>query len=421
MNILLKSTTVIDPNSPFHNQTVDIFIENGIVTEIGESIQKENVKVIDQKGLHISPGLFDMQADFSEPGAEWKEDLHSGMEAAAKGGFTEVAVTPNTNPVTDTKSTVSFIKRNSKGSIVNLHPIGAISKGLKGEELSEMYDMQQSGAIAYSDYKKNISSSGLMSRALLYAKNFNGLVISFPFDSSLAHHGQMNEGIVSTTLGLETIPHLAEEIRISRDLFLAGYNEAKIHFSLLSSGDGLNMIREARENNIQVTCGIAMHQLAYTDEAVTSFDSNYKVLPPFRTENDINLLIEGLQDGTIDVIVSDHSPQDIEEKQKEFDLAAFGISSIETSFSLACTLLKEYIGLEGIVQKMAINPRTILQMDLPIVKVGFEANFTLFNPNETFELKENDIRSKSKNTPFIGKVFTGKVKGIINNNQLELF
>lgn len=421
MNILLKSVTVIDPNSPFHDKEVDILIENGIISEIGNSLSAGDAQVIEEKGLHISPGLFDMQADFTEPGAEWKEDLQSGMEAAARGGFTEVAITPNTNPVTDTKSTVSFIKRNSKGSIVNLHPIGALSKGLKGEELAEMYDMKNAGAIAYSDYKKNIHSSGLMSRALLYAKNFNGLILSFPFDDTLAHHGQMSEGIISTTLGLETIPHLSEEIRISRDLFLAGYNESKIHFSLLSSGDSLNMIREARENNIKVTCGIAMHQLAYTDEAVTSFDSNYKVLPPFRTENDINLLIEGLQDGTIDVICSDHSPQDIEEKQKEFDLAAFGISSIQTTFSLACTLLKEYIGLEGIIQKMAINPRTILQIDLPIVDKGFSANFTLYNPNETFELTEKDLVSKSKNTPFIGKVFTGKVKGIINNDQVELF
>ncbi len=420
MKVLIKSAKVIDPNSPVNGQVTDLLIENGVITKVASGINDEANQVIESDNLHVSPGLMDMHADFCEPGLEHKEDLISGANAAAKGGFTGVAIMPDSTPTRSTKSDVEFVINKTQNHIVDVYPIGTVSHQLEGKELAEMYDMKCAGAVAFSDHKHPIKSSGLMSRALLYSKNFDGLIISFPHDESIAHGGQMNEGDTSTTLGLEGLPALAEEVQLSRDLFLTSYNDSKIHFSTISSANSVEMIKEAKAEGLNVTCEMAAHQVAFTDEALTDFDSNYKVLPPFRIEADNNALIEGLKDGTVDVICSDHTPQDIECKQKEFDHADFGIINLQTAFPLACTHLKEHIGLEGIIQKMSINPRTILKLDVPMVNEGFEANLTLFNPDEKWTLNRSDIVSKSKNTPFIDTEFTGKVVGIVNGTQLEL-
>jgi len=420
MKILIKAAKVIDPNSSFNGQTVDVYIEDGIIKNIGNDLSENADKIIAQENLHISPGLMDMHAEFCEPGLEYKEDLLSGANAAAKGGFTSVAIMPNTTPTRSSKSDVEFVKSKTQNHIVDVLPIGALSHNLEGKELAEMFDMKQAGAVAFSDNKKAIKSSGLMSRALLYAKNFDGLVISFANDESLSHGGQMHEGKISTSLGLESIPTLSEELQVSRDLFLTSYNRSKIHFSTISTANSVAMINEAKKEGLNVTCEIAAHQIALTDEALLDFDSNYKTLPPLREEIDTEALIEGLIDGTIDVIVSDHTPQDIECKQKEFDLAEFGIIGLQTAFPVACTHLEEHIGLEGIIQKMAINPRTILQLDVPVIESGFNANITLFDPTQKWTLTKEMIVSKSKNTPFIGTEFTGKVLGIINNGAIEI-
>ena len=419
MKILIKAAKVIDPNSSFNGKTVDVYIEEGIIKNIGENLSETADKVIEQENLHISPGLMDMHAEFCEPGLEYKEDLISGANAAAKGGFTAVAIMPNTTPTRSSKTDIEFVKSKTQNHIVDVLPIGALSHNLEGKELAEMFDMRQAGAVAFSDNKKAIKNSGLMSRALLYAKNFDGLIISFANDESLSHNGQMHEGEVSTTLGLESIPALSEELQISRDLFLTSYNESKIHFSTISTANSVAMIKEAKNEGINVTAEIAAHQIALTDKELIGFDSNYKTLPPLREDIDTEALIEGLKDGTIDMIVSDHTPQDIECKQKEFGLAEFGIIGLQTAFPIACTHLEKHIGLEGIIQKMAINPRTILQLDVPVIKKDFNANITLFDPTQKWTLTKEMIVSKSKNTPFIGTEFTGKVVGIINNGEID--
>ncbi len=419
MKILIKAAKVIDPNSSFNGKTVDVYIEEGIIKNIGKNLSDIADRVIQEKNLHISPGLMDMHAEFCEPGMEYKEDLISGANAAAKGGFTSVAIMPNTNPTRSSKTDIEFVKSRTQSHIVDVFSIGALSHNLEGKELSEMYDMKQAGAVAFSDNKKAIESSGLMSRALLYSKNFDGLVISFANDESLSNEGQMHEGEVSTSLGLESIPTLSEELQISRDLFLTSYNESKIHFSTISTANSVTMIQEAKNEGINVTSEIAAHQIALTDTALVDFDSNYKTLPPLREDIDTEALIEGLKDGTIDVIVSDHTPQDIECKQKEFDLAEFGIIGLQTAFPIACTHLIEHIGIEGIIQKMAINPRTILQLDVPVIEKEFSANITLFNPTKKWTLTKEMLVSKSANTPFIGTEFTGKVLGIINNDTID--
>ena len=419
MKVLIKAAKVIDPNSSFNGKTVDVYIEEGVIKNIGENLSEKADKVISQENLHISPGLFDMHAEFCEPGLEYKEDLISGANAAAKGGFTSVAIMPNTTPTRSSKTDIEFVKSKTQNHIVDVFPIGTLSHNLEGKELAEMFDMKQAGAVAFSDNKKAIKNSSLMSRALLYTKNFDGLVISFANDESLSHGGQMHEGEISTTLGLGSIPALSEELQVSRDLFLTSYNQSKIHFSTISTANSVAMIKEAKSEGINVTCEIAAHQIALTDKALVDFDSNYKTMPPLREDIDTEALIAGLKDGTIDIIVSDHTPQDIECKQKEFDLAEFGITGLQTAFPLACTHLEEHIGLEGIIQKMAINPRTVLQLDVPVIKKDFSANITLFDPTRKWTLTKEMLVSKSKNTPFIGTEFTGKVLGIINNDAVD--
>lgn len=420
MKIRIQSAKIVDPNSPFNGQIKSILIENGIITSIENHLNDEADQVIDCENLHISPGLFDFRAHLCEPGFEQHEDIESGTNAAAKGGFTGVAVLPNTSPSISTRAQVEYVINRSSGSIVDLKPIGSITSNLEGKELSEMYDMHQSGAVAFSDDKHSFSNAGMLSRAMLYAKNFNGLVLSFPLDKTVAHNGQINEGIVSTQLGLEGIPALSEELQVSRDLYIANYNQSRIHIGPVSTTGSINLINEARKLGTQVSCDMAAHQIVFLDESCNDFDTNYKVLPPFRTESHRASLIEALKTNSIDIISSDHTPYDVEEKLKEFDLANFGIINLQTAFPIALTYLEKHIGLESIITKMAINPRKVLGLNVPSISLNEKATITLFNPKEEWTFEKTEIASKSFNTPFIGTKFTGKVKGIINNNQLVL-
>lgn len=419
MSVLIKNALIIDPNSPFHQQTKDIVIENGKIIKIGDNINQETDTIFDEEGLYISPGLFDFRATFGEPGIETKEDVISGTKAAAKGGFTGVAVTPNTHPTISNRSTVEYLKNRANGNIVDVHPTGSISQNIEGKELAELFDMKQAGAVAFSDHKKAIQNPNLLSRALLYTKNFEGLIISFPNDEKINHSGQINEGIVSTRLGLEGIPHLAEEIQVSRDLFLAEYNDAPIHFAAISSEKSVEIIESYKNKGIKVTSDLAAHQLVFTDEDTTGFDSNYKVLPPYRLQKDIDALIEGLKSGSLNVICSDHTPREIEDKEKEFDLAKFGIINLQTAFPSMLTYLAPKTGIELIIEKMAIAPREILNLPVPTIEEGKLANLIIYAPSTKWTLDAKDIVSKSKNSPYIGTEFTGKVIAVMNNNQIE--
>jgi dihydroorotase len=420
MTVLIKSAKIIDPNSPFNNLTKDIFIKDGVIKVIGDALDEKAETIITEEDLHISPGLFDFRANFGEPGFETKEDLISGTNAAEKGGFTGVAIMPSTSPTISHRNTVEYIINKAKDLLVDVHPVGSVSQNIEGNELAEMYDMKMAGAIAFSDNKKAIQNPNLLSRALLYTKSFNGLIISFANNEQMNPNGQINEGVTSTTLGLEGAPHLAEEIQVSRDLFLSEYNEAPIHFASISSKKSVELIANAKQSSNNITSDIAAHQILFTDEVMTEFDSNYKVMPPFRLQKDIDGLIQGLIEGNINIICSDHTPREIEDKEKEFDLAKFGIINLQTAFPSMLTKLAPITGLELIIDKMAIAPRRILNLPIPIINKGEIGNLVLYSPSRKWTFHKKSIVSKSKNSPFIGTEFTGKIIGVINNNKVQL-
>jgi dihydroorotase len=419
MNALIKSAKVIDSNSKFNGKTVDILIEKGIISKIGKDLKNtKKVQEISFKDLHVSSGWFDIRANFCDPGHEYKEDLNSGLKAAAKGGFTGVMVMPDTNPSTSTKSGIEYIINRTKGNIVDALPAGSLSHNCEGKEIAEMYDMHSAGAVAFTDNKKSVKSSSLLNRALLYSQSFNGLIIDFPNDSGLSSGGQINEGVVSTELGLKGIPALAEELMVNRNIYLAEYCNARIHLSNISTKKSVKLIKDAKKKGLNITADVNSYHLILDETELLNFDNNCKVTPPLRTKDDVNALVNGLKDGTIDVICSDHTPEDIENKQCEFDNASFGMINLQTSFAMSNSTGK--LTLEELISKVTSSPREILNINNPILKEGEEANITLFNPKAKWSLKEEDIISKSKNTPMIGRELTGEVYGIINNNQIVI-
>jgi dihydroorotase len=415
-NLLIQSVTVLHSESPFNGQTVDVLITNGKISEIGKKIDAsdKNLTIIDAKGQFLSPGFLDINANFGEPGLETKEDMGTGCATAAAGGFTAVALMPNTQPPIHSKAEVSYLLSKSPNNLVDIFPIGCISHHREGKELAEMFDMQNSGAIAFSDGNKPVSNAGLMSRALLYTKSFNGLIFSYAEDQDIAAKGKMNEGVMSTFLGMKGNPSLAEELMVARDLYLAEYNEARIHFSTISSHRSVDLIRKAKKAGVKVTCDVAAHHLVLSEDNLEGFDSQYKVKPPLRTKTDQKALIAGLKDGTIDAIVSQHTPHEIEFKDVEFEIASYGIIGLQTVLPLA---LKSGLSPEMIVEKLAISPRKLLGITIPIFDLGISANFILFNPIEKWTLNEKSNKSKSNNSPFMGQELTGKVTLVHNNEQ----
>ena len=419
MKILIKKATILDPSSKHHLQEKDLLIENGIIQSIKDSITDSEAEIIEAKNLHLSQGWTDLNARFGEPGNEYKEDLNSGMKAAAQGGFTHVALMPSTEPCIQSKAELSYILHQSSHNIVDLHPIGALTENRKGEQITEMYDMHQNGAFAFSDDKRSIANASLMKIALLYAKNFDGLIMSYSSEAKIADKGQMNEGITSTKLGLKGIPALAEELQLTRDLQLCEYTEAKMHFSTISTAQSVNLIREAKAKGLNISADTSSYHLLLDDTLLESFNSNLKVKPPLRSTADIDALKEGLKDGTLDAICSDHYPQNIENKKCEFNIADFGIINLETSFSAANTALNGQIDISEIVEKLTSSPKGILGLDSQTIEEGNLADITLFDPLLKWTYLEKDIQSKSKNSPFIGTEFTGKTIAIVNNGQMS--
>lgn len=417
MNILIKSAHIIDSKSPYNGKVVDVLIENGMISSIKSKIvPQKNVKVIEAKNLHLSAGWLDMQVSFCDPGFEHKEDLNSGINAAIAGGYTGVAVVSSTNPPIHSKSDVQYIKNKTVNSIVDVHPIGTVSYRQEGKDISEMYDMQQAGAVAFSDDKKPITDAGLLMRALLYSQNFGSLIITHCDEKSISQDGKMNEGTTSTILGLKGIPALAEELMVGRNIFLAEYTNAPIHISNISTQKSVSLIKQAKASGLKITASINAYSIALDDTALLGFDSNYKLNPPLRIKSDMEALRKGLADGTIDAITSDHRPQDIESKDIEFDYASNGMIGLESAFGLINTN-KGKIKLETIIDALTTNPRTILKLEQPKIAEGQQANITLFDPEAEWIFEKKSIRSKSANTPFIGTKFKGKVIGIINKKQ----
>lgn len=419
-NLLIQSAKILDHQSPFNGKIVDVLISDGRISEIGKNINVSDKSTIifSAKGQVLSPGFFDLNANFGEPGLETKEDMGTGCMTAAAGGFTGLALMPNTQPPIHSKAEVSYLISKSKNNLVDIYPLGCISHNREGKELAEMYDMQQSGAIAFTDGNRPVSNAGLMSRALLYTKSFDGLIFAYAEDQDIAGKAKMNEGLMSTYLGMKGNPSLAEELMISRDLYLAEYNDSRIHFSTISSAGSVDLIRKAKKAGIKVSCDVAVHHLIFTEDNLEGFDSNFKVKPPLRTKKDQKALIAGLKDGTIDVIVSQHSPHEIEFKNVEFEIASYGITGLQTALPVA---LKAGLSLEVIIEKMAIAPRNILGISIPELKTGNSANFILINTEEEWELNEESNRSKSSNSPFFGQKLKGKVKLVYNNDQYIIF
>ncbi|HTB51597.1 MAG TPA: dihydroorotase [Ferruginibacter sp.] len=417
MKVLIKQATIVNSTSPFNGHVKDIYIKDGIIITIADTITEKADKIIEAKNLSISIGWIDVFSHFCDPGYEHRETLETGAKAAAAGGFTEVMVMPNTNPVIHSKSQVEYIIQKSKDLSVTIHPIGAITKNTEGKELAEMYDMQQSGAIAFSDGNNSIQQPGILLKALQYVLAFDGTVIQLPDDKSISPHGLMNEGIVSTQLGLPGKPAIAEELMIARDIELVKYTGSKIHFTGVSTKKSIELITKAKADGLKITCSVTPYHVFFCDEDLSTYDTNLKVNPPLRTKEDMLALREAIKKGTIDCFSSHHIPQNADSKICEFEYAKNGMVGLETLFG---SILSITDNPSLVVEQLTIAPRKIFGLPIPEIKEGAIANLTLFDTTTEFTVEESMIKSKSKNSAFVGKKLKGKVIGILHGGKLEL-
>ena len=420
MEVHIRKARIIDPQSAFHDKVVDLLVDQGIIKNIAASITSKAKTVIDAKGLCVSPGWVDVFADYREPGFEHKETIHSGLDAAAAGGFTDVLLAPNTQPTLSNKSSIQFVLQKANGHITGLHPVGAATQNTDGKDLAEMLDMHANGAVAFSDGWKPMQHAALMMKALEYVKAFHGTLIQLPVDASLAAGGLMNEGIVSTGLGMAGIPALAESIMVHRDIELLRYTDSKLHITGVSTAESLELIRKAKTDGLAITCSVTPYHLALTDGSLTGYDSAYKVSPPLRTEADRMAMIAGLKDGTIDCIATHHRPHEWDAKAKEFEYASDGMAVQETAYNILWDTLKEYIGIDRLVEAMTIMPRVIFGLAPQEISKGSNANMTIFTTTGSHTLTRGTARSLAQNNPFTDKKLSGKVLGIINNGQVHL-
>lgn len=421
MKLLIKNGNVYDGKDEI-NKVLDILIEDGIVVEIGSEIDSTGCEIIDAKGMYVIPGLVDAHCHLRDPGFEYKEDIESGTRSAAKGGFTSIACMPNTNPVLDNEAMIMYILNKAKtDGIVNVYPIGAISKGLKGEELSEIGELKFAGAVALSDDGRPVNNSGLMKKAMQYASTFDITIISHCEDLDLVDEGLMNEGYYSSLLGLKGNPAPAEEVMIARDLILAEYTKANVHIAHVSTELGVDLIRNAKRRGVKVTAETCPHYFSLTEQACEGFNTNAKVNPPLRTQKDVDAIIQGLKDGTIDIISTDHAPHHIDEKNVEFKLAANGMVGFETAFPLAITYLVKpgHLTIEELVQKMCVNPSKMLGLNKGTIELGKSADILIFDINEQYTVDINTFESKSKNSPFNGfKLYGQPQYTIVGGNPI---
>jgi len=417
MDALIKSAKIISPNSPFHLQTKDILIEKGTIVKIGKNLSGSK-NIIEGKDLCVSDGWIDLFSVIREPGNEHQDNIESLLKSAAKGGFTSILGISGTFPPIDNKSQIKFVKNSATNNIVSLLPAGTVSENQEGKEITEMYDMHLSGAVAFTDGKRALKNPELLKKALLYAKPFEGKIICYCEDVTVANGGMINEGEIAASLGMKVRPSLAEELAITRDLYIAEYTESPIHLTGISTKRSIEIIKEAKLKGIQVTCDVNIANIYFTDKATTSFDANYKLLPPLRSEEDRNALIGGLKDGTIDAVSSGHTPKNIETKFCEFDNADFGGVSLEAVFGALNKILGDNFSEEEIIRLIATNPSKILGLK-PKIDENEKANLTLFSHEGSNNFEVTDIECLSKNSPFLGAELKGKVIGIINNNKIQ--
>ena len=419
MKHLLEQVIINDPRSPFNGSRQDILIQDGQIAAIGQGLEAADAKSVKVHGMVVSPGWVDPFAHFNDPGSEHKETLESGAAAAAAGGFTRVFVVPNTRPAIDAKTQVEYIMAKSAALPVQVVPLGAITKGTEGKELAEMYDMHASGAIAFSDGLKPVQSSGLLVKALQYVKAFNGLVIQIPDDTSLAPHGLMNEGIISTQLGLPGKPVMAEELMVARDIKLARYTGSRLHFTAVSSPKSLEYIRRAKDGGLDITCSITPYHLYFCDEDLVQYDTSLKVNPPLRTASDRDTLRKAVLDGSIDCIATHHQPHDYDAKILEFEYAKFGMIGLESAYSVVRKAVPQ-VSDEQLLKLFSLNARSIFGLPEAVIQVGTCADLTFYVPDQEYIFTKDQVRSKCLNTPFLGHSFTGRVIGTMLGTKLSL-
>jgi dihydroorotase len=420
MQLFINNVLIIHNESPYNGQKVDMIIENGVFQKIGKRLKRPDAAtVIEAEGAFACLGFMDIGVQACDPGFEHREDVFSIGKAAAFGGFTSVAVQPNTQPALHSKSEIAYIKNKTQAQLVDFQVIGAMTHDCKGEEISEMCDMHHAGAIAFSDGKKSIKESGILLRALQYVKAFDGLIINHPFEKSVAQGGQMHEGVMSTSLGMKGISSLSEEMMLVRDLYLLEYCESRLHVANISTARSVDLIRQAKAKGLQVTASVAAVNLAFEDNDLADFDTFLKVQPPLRAQNDIAALREGLADGTIDFIASNHIPHDEEAKNLEFPYADFGAIGLETAAAVANTF--SHLTAVQLVEKLSTNPRKVLKIKQQNIAEGEMANLTIFNPDVVWTFEKQAIRSKCYNSPFIGRELKGKTVAVINQGKFEVF
>ena len=419
MSLLLNSVTVSDTTSKYFNSKVNILIDSkGYVKKISKNKISDKVKkVVDLEGLFISESWFDFNANFCDPGYEYKENLKSGVHVAINSGFLDVLITPNTNPIIQTKADVSYIQERSLNNFCKIHPSAAISKNFNGKDLNDIIDLHNSGVKAFTNSYSCKESSEMIMNSLLYLNQIDNLLITKPKDRSFSD-GVVNNGYYSNTVGLKGIPRISESIAVERDLSILEYVGGKIHFSGISTKESVSIIRDAKTKNLNVTCDVPIHNLILDDSNVVSFDPNYKVDPPLRTKDDIDALIDGIIDGTIDIIASHHEPQDIDTKKCEFEKANFGVISLQTFFSNIVQLSRK-IPLENLIKTFSTNPKKILGVETYSVVEGSKASFTVFDPDGSWDYNENSNLSKSINSPWLNWSLKGKVKAVIKDNRIK--
>ncbi|GAA4830782.1 dihydroorotase [Algivirga pacifica] len=417
--ILFKGIKVVSPSSSFNGQHVNLLIKDGVIAAITqEEVAAEHS--IEASHLSVSEGWFDLRTKLTDPGFEHKDTIASISASAVAGGFTDIAVLPNTKPALQTKESVVYVKDMSRFLPVDFHVLAALTKDCKGEEMTEMTDLHHAGAVAFTDGVNSNWHMGVLKRALLYAQGFDGCIIDQPEEQTMTENGHMNEGISSTLMGTRGIPTLAEEIAVQRSLAILAYTGGRLHLTNISSAKSVDLIKEAKAEGLQVTCDVSAAHLFFTDEDLASFDTNLKVKPPFRGQTDRQRLWEGIQEGVIDAISSNHVPQDEESKNLEFDLADFGMLGLETAFAAIMSRKPEEVSTATVIEKLTTGPRGILKQEATSIEEGAEAILTIFSEEEEWTVTREDIKSYSDNTAFVGKTLKGKPVGIINKGSVVL-
>ena len=412
MSIILKSAKVINAESKYNGTKQDILISEGKIVKIAKSIIDKNATIINIKNLHVSNGWFDSSVSFGEPGLEERETIENGSDVASKSGFTGILLNSNTNPVADNQTDISFIKLKSKNSICNIYPLGALTISSKSVEMAELFDMKNSGAVGFYDYKKPILNSNLLKTSLLYSQSFDSVIMSFPMDKLIAKNGIINEGKISVSYGVKGIPNFSEEIQINRDLHILEYTGGKLHIPTISTKNSLDLIKKAKSKGLNVSCSVAIHNLIFNEEKLKDFDTRFKVLPPLRSEKDRLALIKGVKNGEIDLVTSDHCPIDIENKKTDIYNAKFGTIGLESFFGALNSLFTTEETVE-----ILTKGREIFNIETIQFKEGSTANLSLFTVDDEYEFSKENILSKSKNSAFLGIKMKGRPIGIINSNK----